>query len=133
MLPNGLEKYMAFMLGKNLVFTDTMQFMISSLEKLVKHLPEDKVKYFSQEIQEKEQELVKQKGIFPWEFMNKNLDEPKFPKKENFYYSFRYIVPLNISMFALKIMSIIEKLGMNLKWRWWEIIMIWRWKQMFCC
>ena len=56
---------MAFMLGKNLVFTDTMQFMISSLEKLVKHLPEDKVKYFSQEIQEKEQELVKQKGIFP--------------------------------------------------------------------
>ena len=65
MLPNGLEKYMAFMLGKNLVFTDTMQFMISSLEKLVKHLPEDKVKYFSQEIQEKAQELVKQKGIFP--------------------------------------------------------------------
>ena len=42
MLPNGLEKYMAFMLGKNLVFTDTMQFMISSLEKLVKHLPENK-------------------------------------------------------------------------------------------
>lgn len=65
MLPNGLEKYMAFVLGKNLVFTDTMQFMISSLEKLVKNLPEDKVKYFSQEIQEKEQELVKQKGIFP--------------------------------------------------------------------
>ena len=37
-IPNGLEKYMAFFLGKNLVFIDSMQFMGSSLEKLVKNL-----------------------------------------------------------------------------------------------
>ena len=36
-IPNGLEKYMAFFLGKNLVFTDSMQFMNSSLDKLVKN------------------------------------------------------------------------------------------------
>ena len=35
--PNGLEKYMAFFLGKNLVFIDSMQFMNSSLHKLVKN------------------------------------------------------------------------------------------------
>ena len=40
-IPNGLEKYMAFFLNKNLVFIDSMQFMNSSLEKLVKNLPDD--------------------------------------------------------------------------------------------
>ena len=37
-IPNGLEKYMAFILNKNLVFIDSMQFMNSSLEKLIKNL-----------------------------------------------------------------------------------------------
>ena len=35
-IPNGLEKYMAFILNKNLVFIDRMKFMNSSLEKLKK-------------------------------------------------------------------------------------------------
>ena len=35
-IPNGLEKYMAFFLGKNLVFIDDMQIMNSSLENLLK-------------------------------------------------------------------------------------------------
>ena len=36
-IPNRLEKYVAFFLDKNLVFTDSFQFMNSSLEKLVKN------------------------------------------------------------------------------------------------
>ena len=35
-IPIGLEKYMAFFLGRDLVFIDSMQFMNSSLNKLVK-------------------------------------------------------------------------------------------------
>ena len=31
-IPNGLEKYMAFFLNKNLVFIDSMQFINSSLK-----------------------------------------------------------------------------------------------------
>ena len=37
-IPYGLEKYMAFFLGRNLVLIDSMQFMNSSLDKLVKNL-----------------------------------------------------------------------------------------------
>ena len=37
-IPNGLEKYMAFFLNKNLVLIDSMQFMNSSLDKHVKNL-----------------------------------------------------------------------------------------------
>ena len=31
-IPNGLEKYMAFIINKNLVFIGSMQFMNSSLD-----------------------------------------------------------------------------------------------------
>ena len=37
-LPNRLEKYMAFFLGRDLVFIDSMQFMTSNLDKIVKDL-----------------------------------------------------------------------------------------------
>ena len=40
-IPNGLEKYMAFFLNKNLVFIDSMKFMNSSLDKLVKNLSDE--------------------------------------------------------------------------------------------
>ena len=37
-IPNELEKYMAFTINNNLVFIDSMQFMNSSLDSLVKNL-----------------------------------------------------------------------------------------------
>ena len=37
-VPNGLEKYMAFTIITNLIFVDSMQFMNSSLDSLVKNL-----------------------------------------------------------------------------------------------
>ena len=37
-IPNNMEKYMAFMLGKHLTFIDIFQFMSSSLENLVKNI-----------------------------------------------------------------------------------------------
>ena len=47
-IPNRLEKYMAFFLNKNLVFIDSMQFMNSSLEKLVKNLSDNDFKYLTE-------------------------------------------------------------------------------------
>lgn len=46
-----------------------MRFMNSSLENLVKSLPEDKLEYLSQEFTGKQLELLKQKGIYPYEYM----------------------------------------------------------------
>ena len=42
------KKYMAFMLGKHLVFIDSFQFMSSSLSNLLNNLPNDAFKYTSQ-------------------------------------------------------------------------------------
>ena len=45
--PNGLEKYMAFIINNNLVFTGNMQFMNSSLNKVLKNLSNNDFKYLS--------------------------------------------------------------------------------------
>ena len=48
-IPNGLEKYMTFTINRNLVFIDSMQYMNSSLDSLVKNLSDNDFKYFSEE------------------------------------------------------------------------------------
>ena len=58
-IPNGLEKYMTFFLNKNLVFIDSVQFMKSSLEKLVKNLTDDDFKYLAEEFGSKNLEFLK--------------------------------------------------------------------------
>ena len=47
-IPNGLEKYMAFIINKNLVFIDSMKFMNSRLDTLVKNLSNNDFKHLSQ-------------------------------------------------------------------------------------
>ena len=60
-ITNGLEKYMSFTLNKNIVFIDSMLFMNSSLDKLVKNLND--FKYLSTEFSGEQLELVKKKGV----------------------------------------------------------------------
>ena len=45
-IPNVLEKHKTFFLNKNLVFIDSMQFINSTLKKLVKNLTDDDFKIF---------------------------------------------------------------------------------------
>ena len=58
---------MAFTINTNLVFIDSMQFMNSSLDSLVKNLSDNDFKYLSEEFSCKFLELVKQKGMYPYE------------------------------------------------------------------
>ena len=60
-IPNGLEKCMAFTLNKNLVFIDSMVFMNSSLDKLVKNLSDKDFKYFSEEFSNEQLKFSKRK------------------------------------------------------------------------
>ena len=57
---------MAFVLNKNLVSFCSMQFMNSSLEKLVKKLSDNDVKYLAEEFVSKNLELLKQKDAYPY-------------------------------------------------------------------
>ena len=57
-------------MGKNLVFIDSMQFINSSLDKLVKNLSDEDFKYLVKEFGSKNLRLLKQKGADPNEYMN---------------------------------------------------------------
>ena len=49
-IPIRLEKYMASMINKNLVFIESMQFMNFSFIKLVKNLADNDFKYLTQKV-----------------------------------------------------------------------------------
>ena len=85
-IPNNMEKYMAFMLGNHLVFLDSFQFMSSSLDNLVKNLPDEASKYTQQEFEE-EFELMKRKGVYPYDYMDSfdKFEETELPTQEQFY------------------------------------------------
>ena len=88
-IPNGLEKYMAFFLDRDLVFIESMQFMNSSLDKLVKNLVDKDFKYLVEEFSTKNLKLIKQKGAYPYEYMNsfKRFNEDKLCARKYFYSS----------------------------------------------
>ena len=72
---------MVFFLNKNLVFIDSMQFMCSSLEKLVKNLSDNDFKYLTHDFGFKKFELLKQKEAYPHEYMDcfERFSEEKLP------------------------------------------------------
>ena len=88
-MPNGLEKYMAFFLNKNLLLIDSMQFMDSSLDKLVKKLSDQDFRYLVEEFGSINLELLKQNGDYPYEYMNsfEKFNEKKLPARKYFYSS----------------------------------------------
>ena len=103
-IPNNEEKYITFtkniIVGQytnkkgevkdktfKIVFKDSLKFMSSSLEALVKNLPKDAfinlLKYFTAE----QAELIKQKGFYPYEYMDsiEKFNDTKPPPREAFY------------------------------------------------
>ena len=90
-IPNELEKYMVFTINKNLIFIDSMKFMNSSLAVLVKNLSGNYFKHLSQDFRGDLLKSVKQKGVYPYEYMDsfKNFSEGKLPDRSKFYSSLK--------------------------------------------
>ena len=69
-----------------------MQFLNSSLEELVKKLSDSDFKYLTKEFSSENLELLKQKGAYPYEYMNsfKRFNGEKLPDKDCFYRSAKH-------------------------------------------
>ena len=76
-ITNDMEKYTAFMLGKHLGFIDSLQFMCSSLDKLVSNLPNNAKKL----------KRMKQKCVYSYNYMVSfnRFSKKKLPNKGDFY------------------------------------------------
>ena len=103
-IPNNEEKYITFtktiITGQytnkkgesknktfNIVFKDSLKFMSSSLGALVNNLPKNGFKNISKYYTPEEVELIKQKGFYPYEYMNteEKFNNTKLPPQEGFY------------------------------------------------
>ena len=82
---------MAFTINKNLVFIDSMQFMNSSPDSLVKNLSNNDFKYLPEGFSGELLELVKEKGVYPYEYMDsfKKFFEDKLHDKSRFFSSLK--------------------------------------------
>ena len=82
---------MAFVIDKSLVFVDSMQFMNSSLDLSVKNLTETDFKYLSREFRSEQLKSVKQKRMYPYEYMDnfENVFKDKLPDKSKFFNSLK--------------------------------------------
>ena len=78
---------MAFMLGNHLTFIDSFQFMSSSLDKLVSNLRKDNLIYTSKVFKGKRLNLMSQKGVYPYDFMDsfEKFNQMELPTKDQFY------------------------------------------------
>ena len=103
-IPNNEEKYITFtkniIVGQytnkkgevkdktfKIVFKDSLKFMSSSIEALVNNLPKNGFKNISKYFKPEQVELIKQKGFYPYEFMDteEKFNEPNPPPQEAFY------------------------------------------------
>ena len=103
-IPNNEEKYISFsktiVTGQytnkkgevknktfKIVFKDSLKFMSSSLGALVNNLPKDAFKNLLKYFTPKQAEILKQKGFYPYEYMDKEekFNDTKLPPREAFY------------------------------------------------
>ena len=66
-----------------------MQFMNFSLDKIVKNLSDEDFKYLVEEFGSEKLDLLKQKGAYPYEYLNsfERFNEKKLPTRKYFYSS----------------------------------------------
>ena len=103
-IPNNEEKYITFTKNKivgqytnkrgevkhktfKIVFKDSLKFMRSSIGALVNNLPKDGFKNISKYYTPEQVELIKQKGFYPYEYMDteEKFNDTKPPPQEAFY------------------------------------------------
>ena len=83
---------MVFTINSNFIFIESMQFMSSILDALVKNLSDNDFKYLSEEFSGEFLRLVKQKGVYPYQYMDSfdKFSKDNLPDKHKFFSSLKY-------------------------------------------
>ena len=85
-IPTNTEKYLSIQVD-GLVFIDSLQFLMGSLDSLVKNLAKDKFGILDQVFGSENSKLLQRKGCYPYEYMDswKRFNEKELPHIEHFH------------------------------------------------
>jgi hypothetical protein len=88
-LAKNSETFISMQMGKRLVFVDSLNFLSGSLDSLVALLPDAETKMYTRYITKRSNlhELLKSKGIFPYDYMDNvsKLQDKALPPIEKFH------------------------------------------------
>ncbi|XP_054272892.1 uncharacterized protein LOC128993158 [Macrosteles quadrilineatus] len=90
-IPNNEEKYISYTVhvkgGIDLRFVDSVKFMSSSLDILVKNLSPQHFKHTSKYYSSEQLQLLQKKGVYPYDFMDslQKYEYTSLPLKKDFY------------------------------------------------
>ena len=86
-IPNNMEKYITFMIDRNLIFIDSFQFMNQSLSNLANNLPKDGFYHTKNEFGSNNLELITKKCVYPCDYKDdfNKFKEEGLPSIEKFY------------------------------------------------
>ena len=86
-IPKSSEKYMSFIINKKIIFLDSLQFLKSSLANLAANLEDTDHKHLLAEFPEDKLNLLKEKDIFPYEWIDdyRQLRYPRHPQKSAYH------------------------------------------------
>ena len=97
LIRQNMEKYLQMQWGQNIVFRDSLQFLTSSLDSLIKSLAKtgrqnffllhDTMRNFYPDATDEMVQLIEQKGIFSYDYIDKfeRLEETSLLHRDQFY------------------------------------------------
>ena len=84
-IPQNIERYLSISVGR-LKFLDSFQFTPQSLDVLSKTLEDDEFKYLSEACIVDSFELIRRKGVYPYDYMDSfdQFEETELPPQDAF-------------------------------------------------
>ena len=88
-IPKTDERYTSIIVNRNIIFSDSLQFLKASLDNLALNLEDNDFKHLLSEFPEDKLELLRKKDSYPYEWVDsyRKLHYPRLPLKESFYSS----------------------------------------------
>ena len=86
-IPKTDERYMSIIVNNNIIFLDSLQFVIPSLDSLAGNVKDDDFKYLLSEFPKDKLELLRKKDAYPYKWVDsyRKFLYSRLPPKESFY------------------------------------------------
>ena len=85
-IPKTDERYTSIIVNRNIIFSDSLQFLKASLDNLALNLEDNDFKHLLSEFPEDKLELLRKRDLYPYQWVDsyRKFLYPRLPPKESF-------------------------------------------------